>query len=236
MVVVPALFFIFSWLHFPSNNIMHMAAGTSLAIIIFTSISAMLSHYRLANIRWSIAKKLLPGIIVGIPAGVMLTRLLPSSDLKILFALFVFIVGLRVLFQSRRVIHKPFPKMPQLSIIGLLIGTISSMLGIGAGSMAVPYLHRHQVPMHHAAGTTTIFNLTIAVISTIGILISSWQTTALPQYSTGFIYWPAVLGIAIGSSLFAPLGAHLASHISPNKLKRLFGIFLLLTSLNMLYN
>ena len=237
LVIVPALAIIFTSLHFSQSVVMHMATGTSLMIIIITSISAIMSHHKHGTIRWSIAKKFLPGLVVGVLCGVLISRFLPAHGLRIAFVIYLLVIALKILRSTHQGKNKKFlPGVIGSSAIGSIIGAFSSMIGCSTGSMFVPYLNHHNIPMSNAAGTTAIFNLSVATIGAIGAIFNGWYSLILPRYAIGYIYWPAVINIAISSFLFVPLGAKLVCYVPSYIVKRMFGIFLLLVALSLLYN
>jgi uncharacterized membrane protein YfcA len=121
-----------------------------------------------------------------------------------------------------------------MGLAGAVIGLVSAVVGIGGGTMTVPYLQWCSVPMRHAVATSAACGLPIALAGATGFLFSGWSNETLPPYSSGYIYWPAFGGIVLFSVLFAPLGARLAHRLPAAQLKRFFALFLALLGIRML--
>lgn len=238
IVVVPSLAYIYRYLDMPSFAIMHMAVSTSLAAMIFTTAVAVILQHRRGNIVWSTFYRLAPGIVLGTVFGAYIASSLPTHLLKLLFGAFMVLIAARMLFKLL------FPKPEEIEpappalivqlITGLFIGLISGMLGIGGGAITVPVLLYFGLSPHKSAATSSICAFLLSIVGTISFIITGWSLTGLPAGSTGYVYWPAALSIALASILFVPLGAKLARKLSGDALKRIFSIFLLLVGLDML--
>jgi uncharacterized membrane protein YfcA len=227
LIIVPSLLFVFSWIELSHSFNMHLAMGTSLISITLTTLASMYAHHGYRAIMWRVFLLLTPGLILGGFSGALLASILSDHFLQIIFSIFVFIAAAQIgigIFKS--VSHRQLPGMFIASLAGLSIGAIAALLGISGGSMVVPYLVWHNVPMRQAVATSAACCLPPAIASTIGYLISGWNIIDLPSYSTGFIYWPAFVGIVLTSTVFARVGAKLAHKISINLLKRVFAVFL----------
>ncbi len=233
-IVVPGLAFVFVLSGFPHAEIMHVAAGTSLAIMIITSASAIIAHNRLRNILWPIVLRLLPGILIGVIVGALLASFLTTRWLKLLFGLFLLFVSIKMFFLSKPKSARQVPGRAISSLIGFLIGTKSGLLGIGGGSIIIPFLTYCNVPMRKASGTSITCTLPLAIVGTISFIILGWQVNQVP-HSFGYVYWPAFLGVAVMSVIFAQVGAALNSKVRVNWLKRIFAIFLFFVSMNLLF-
>jgi uncharacterized membrane protein YfcA len=236
LIIVPILTFLFLGLHFPEAHIMHMALGTSLATIILTSISSARAHHHKHNVNWAIVKKITPGIVAGTLLGSLLATQLHSNWLKIIFVIFGFFVAMQLFFDLAPSPHRKLPGIAAVSLAGALIGLASSFVGIGGGTLSVPYLVYCNVGIRKAIGTSAAIGLAIAVAGTSGFVIAGWNIQNLPRYSSGFIYLPAVAGIAIASIFTAPVGANLAHRLPPATLKRLFATLLVIVGMVMLWD
>lgn len=236
VIVVPSLAQIFAYDGLPNSIVMHMAAGTSLASIIFTMAAAVFTHYKRKTIVWSTVWQLAPGIIIGTILGAYMASILSTYILKIIFALFVIITAIHLFFSSKQTgkTERALPSSYIQITAGLFIGLMAGLLGVGGGIVAVPILLRFGLPMHSAAATSAMCALVLSIVGTISFIVTGWHVIDLPLGSTGFVYWPAALAVAITAMIFAPLGAKLAQRLSGNVLKRCFAILLLIIGITML--
>jgi uncharacterized membrane protein YfcA len=152
---------------------------------------------------------------------------LSSELLRPIFASFELLVALYMLLGSRPDTHQSNPSGINYTISGTIIGFISSIVGIGGGTMTVPWLVWHGRRIHQAIATSAAVGFPIALAGALSYLVAGWQHAALPAQSLGFIYLPALLGIILSSMLFAPLGAALAHRLDVGRLKKLFALLLL---------
>lgn len=235
MIIVPALLYIFQHTHqVPPALQMHFAAGTSLAIMIFTGQSSVRAHIRQKGILWPAYHRLQAGIILGTVMGVLLAYQLPTHGLKILLALFLFLIAAEMIFHPDLPHRNDFPAQWVNRLVGVLIGFKSGLLGIGGGALVVPYLSYCGVERRQTAGVSAMCTLTVAIIGTIAVIITGSTESDLPAWSTGYVYWPAVVWVAIPSMISAPLGARLTYHLSLNHLKHAFVVVLLLAAINLI--
>lgn len=234
LVIVPALVWVFHGNAFDASLIVHLAVGTSLATIIVTSISSIKAHHRRGAVLWELVAQLAPGIVLGAWLGAALADALPTLWLQRVFAGFVILVGLQMLSGAHAEAHRSLPARTGMFLAGGVIGTVSAIVGIGGGSLTVPFLNWCSVHMRNAVATSAACGLPIAVAGTLGFVVAGWGDTALPAASTGFVYWPAFACISIASFLFAPLGAGLAHSLPLPVLKRVFAALLLLVGAKML--
>lgn len=235
IVVVPALLFIFQ--HnpiFPPNLTMHLAAGTSLAIMLFTSQSSIRAHYRQGEILWNIYNRLWPGIIIGAVCGALLADQLPTRWLEILFGLFLLFVAVKMLSGMHITHPQQFPRPWINNLVSFVIGCKSGLLGVGGGALIIPYLNYCGVEMPKIAPVSALCTMTVAVIGTITFILTGLNEVGLPAYTTGYIYWPAVLCVAIPSSIFAPVGAKLTYVLPIQQLKYGFIVILFFTAIHLL--
>lgn len=234
LIIVPALVFIFATQGVPDAIAMHMALGTSLATIVMTSISSVHAHHKRGAVLWQIVWRLTPGIVMGTLMGAMLADMLSSGTLKRIFGIFALLVALRMGLGAKPAPHRRLPGRSGMGLAGGIIGGVSAIVGIGGGSLTVPFLTWRKVGVHNAVATSSACGLPIALAGSLGFIITGWNETALPAYSSGYIYWPAMAGIATASVLFAPLGARLAHALPADTLKKFFAIFLALLGARML--
>lgn len=233
IIIVPMLTFTFTAQHLPLEHILHLALGTSLATIVFTSVSSMRAHHKRGGVNWPVVRHISPGIIIGTLAGSWVAAGLSTRFLKSLFACFLFYVALQMLLDIRPKPSRQLPGSTGLFGAGAIIGGISSLVGIGGGSMSVPFLVWCNLSVHNAIGTSAAIGFPIALSGAIGYLANGFRATALPPYSLGYIYIPALIGIAIASYFTAPLGAKLAHKLPVSGLKKGFAFLLLAMAFKM---
>lgn len=226
LIIVPILVTIFTLLHFPEAHIMHMALGSSLATIVITSVASARAHHRRHNVDWAVVLRIAPGIVVGTLLGSVVATHLHSDWLQRIFAIFVLAVATQLLLDLRPDPHRQLPGNIGTGLVGGVIGIASSLVGIGGGTLSVPFLIYCNTAIHRAIGTSAAIGLPIALAGATGYLLTGWGLVDLPRYSLGYVYLPAFLGIALASGLTAPLGAMLAQRFSAKGLKRLFAFLL----------
>jgi uncharacterized membrane protein YfcA len=234
LVIVPILVFSFNMQNISGEIIMHLALGTSLASIIFTSISSFMAHHRRGAVQWAIVKRIVIGILTGTFLGSCFASLLSTNVLKIFFVIFLYFVAYQFLTNKKPKPSRELPGIPGMFAAGNIIGFISSLVGIGGGAVSVPYMVWCNVPVHRAIGTSAAIGLPIAISGTVGFLFNGWGNHLLPDYSIGYIYLPALIGIAAVSILTAPLGAKLAHSLPVGKLKKIFALLLIIVGTRML--
>lgn len=233
IIIVPMLTFTFTAQHLPHEHILHMALGTSLATIVFTSIASLRAHHNRGGVNWPVVRHISLGIIIGTLAGSWVAAGLSTRFLKSLFVCFLFYVALQMLLDIRPKPSRQLPGPAGLFGAGTMIGGISSLVGIGGGSMSVPFLVWCNLSLHNAIGTSAAIGFPIALSGAIGYLANGLRATALPPHSVGYIYIPALMGIAIASYFTAPLGAKLAHKLPVSALKKGFAFLLLAMALKM---
>lgn len=234
LVIVPILALSFATQGIAHEVQMHLAVGTSLATIIFTSLSSVYAHHQRGAVAWPVFWTITPGIIIGALAGAWLARAIPTLSLRTLFGLFELLVAVQMALGLKPAAHRGLPAWFGISGAGIVIGAVSALVGIGGGTLSVPFLLWCNVTIQRAIATSAAIGLPIALAGTIGFVISGWGHDKLPAWSSGYLYWPALLGIVTASVLFAPLGARLTHALPALMLKRLFALLLLGLALRML--
>ena len=236
MVIVPGLFYLLRLLHLPEASIIHLAAGTSMCIMVGTATASTWAHHSKGHIHWPMFKNVILGIALGVVSGNLLANRLQANTLELIFGLFLLVITLKLFLDFKPDVKEEpinIPGMAATSAVGALIGFKSGVLGIGGGAISVPFLLYCGLPMNKASGTSASFTLPISIIGTMSFMLLSSAETAIP-WSTGYIYWPAVLMVAPFTMLGAPLGAKLSRIVPANKLRLVFATFLLFISLKML--
>lgn len=237
IVIVPVLFLLFQWLGLPEDILMHLAVGTSLATIIPTSISSARAHYKRGAIDMALLRSWAPFVFVGALIGGLASKVIESSSLTLVFGVIAFLVSINMALPKQIVIAQAPPRsILGRSILPAIIGFLSSLMGIGGGTLSVPILSAFSFPVRSAVATASAFGLAIAVPAACGFVWSGWAETGLPPYSLGYVSVPAAVLIFSTSVLTAPLGSRLAHTIQPRSLRIAFAIFLGITSIKMLYS
>jgi uncharacterized membrane protein YfcA len=234
LIIVPTLLWVFTSQGVDQSVVMHLAVGTSLATIIVTSLSSMYAHNKRKAIQWAVFFILTPGIVVGAWLGAAVADILSTVWLQRVFALFAMLVAMHLFIDVDFGKHNDLPGRLVMSLAGAIIGMISSIVGIGGGSMTVPYLHWNGVDIRNAVATSSACGLPIALAGTIGFIVVGWNEAALPSGSSGYVYWNAMPWIVLASSVVAPLGATLAHSLSTNILRKLFALLLFVVGLKLI--
>ena len=236
IVFVPMLNYAFRLQQLPPAHIQIMAVATSMACIMVTSVSSLRAHHLQGGVRWDVWRGIAPGILLGTFSGVWLAVLLSGTVLQAIFVCFLLFVCGQMLRNAKPEPTRNLPGKPGLMAVGAGIGVISGLVGVGGGTMSVPFLAFCNVAFHTCIGTSAAIGLPISAAGALGYAISGWNTPDLPPYTLGFIYLPACLGVIIASSLCAGLGAKLAHKLPTASLKRVFACFLVVVAANMLWN
>ncbi|MEO5371692.1 MAG: sulfite exporter TauE/SafE family protein [Magnetococcus sp. DMHC-1] len=213
---------------------MHVALGTSLAIIVLTAMASIRAHHRRGAVEWSIVWRITPGILVGTFLGSGVADHLSGPTLKKLFGLFALGLAFYLAFGRPPIASRTLPKVTGMALVGGIIGCISALMGIGGGSLSVPFMVWCNVTMRQAVATSAAIGWPIAMAGTLGYILTGWGEIHLPPLSLGYVHFPAVLGVAIASVFCAPLGARWAHTIQPLLLRRLFATLLLVLGGRML--
>jgi len=235
LVIVPMLDICFTTQHFPQEFIMHLALGTSLASIVFTSISSFWNHHRRGAVRWDVVRRVTPGILAGTFAGSCVASLMSTAFLKIFFIIFLFYVSYQMFSGKKPNPSRNFPGLPGMFGVGGVIGVVSSLVGIGGGSLSVPFMIWCNLAVHQAIGTSAAIGFPIAIAGAAGYIYNGFIVSGLPEHSLGYVYLPALFGIVAASMLTAPLGVRLAHSLPVSKLKRGFAVLLLIMGIRMLF-
>lgn len=236
MLYVPLLTWLFELQGFPRESLVHLALGTSLTTIVFTSISSARAHHSRGNVDWSIVRGIAPGIIIGGIVGGLIAKKLNTTTLALIFAVFVTYSAIQMFLNAKPKPSRQLPGTAGLVGVGTLISTLSQLVGAGGGFLTVPFLTWCNVNMHRAVGTSAAVGLPIAIVGTIAFFLNGQSITNLPAGSLGYIYLPALLTLLIPSVLFAPVGARLASNLPVATLKKVFAAFLFVLALKMLHS
>lgn len=233
-IIVPVLTTLFLMQGMASNDVVHMALGTSMATIMVTSFSSLRAHHKRGGVIWDVVKMITPGILLGTFLATFLASILSSFYLAVFFSTFMAYVSIQMFINK-----KPKPSRKLLGTLGqflsgLFIGAISALVSIGGGSLSVPYLIWQNVELRKAIGTSAAIGFPIAISGTIGYIINGWHNTNLDHLVFGFVSLPAFFIIAFCSYFMAPIGVKL-THIFPVEItKKIFAFLLISLSIKML--
>ncbi|MEX2632205.1 MAG: sulfite exporter TauE/SafE family protein [Tistlia sp.] len=235
IVIVPVLSVILAVLGVEPEILMHVAVGTSLLTIVPTSIASARAHARRGAVDWSLIRRWGATIVLGAILGGVAAAYLRSAELSLVFAAIALAVALFMLVRREgRPLFARLPGGPAGQPLPLLMGGISTLMGIGGGTLGVPLLSACAYPVRQAVATASVFGLLIAVPGSAGFVVAGWGHPDLPPFSLGYPNLLGLVCIAPLTILFAPLGARLAHSIRPGLLRVLFAVFLILTSAKML--
>ena len=234
IIVVPVLVLAFNLQGINPEIVFYMAIATSLANIIFTSLSAIRTHHKKAAIEWYLVKPIAVGMLGGSFIGVNTALTIPAIYLQASFGAFAIFLSLRMMFSQLGAGTLRLPGTLGLGVTGAFIGWVSVLFGIGGGNLLVTWLSNRQLVIQKAVATASACGFAIAIAGAGSNAILGWGNPMLPPHSLGYIYLPALLGIVSTSFVAAAYGSMLAHQLSPQLLKRLFAWMLLLMGLRML--
>ena len=234
LIIVPMVVFTLTWQGVPSQHLMHLALGTSLASIIFTSVSSFWAHHKRGAVHWEVVRRIVLGILTGTFLGACLAAQMSTNLLKGVFVVFLFYMGFQMLTNKKPKPTRSLPGPLGMFGVGNGIGAVSALVGIGGGSMSVPFMVWCNVKVHEAIGTSAAIGFPIAVAGTVGYIVNGLGAADLPAYSLGYVYLPALAGIVTASVFTAPLGVRLAHSLPVARLKRIFALLLFVMGAKML--
>jgi len=234
VVLVPLMVFLFSAQQFPADHVLQLALGTSLASIVFTSLSGLHAHHKRGAVRWDIVREATPGLILGTLLGALVAEKLPPRYLAIVFVLFVSYSAVQLFMNAEPKPSRMLPKGAGMWIAASGIGLISSLVGAGGGILTIPLMIMCNVPIRNAIGTSSALLLPIAAAGSIGYIWTGLGKEHLPPFSLGYVYLPALIGIVVGTFVTVPWGARAAHAMPVTSLKRFFAVFILALAAKML--
>lgn len=233
IIIVPVLAMVFTSQGVSIEVFMHVAIGTSLATIVVTSLSSIRAHHKHQAIDWPVVRVIAGGVFVGGLLGAVIAKLISGEDLKLIFSIFMFLIAAQMYFGNVSKPHRRLPGKPGMLIAGSSIGMIASLMGVGGGSLSVPFLTWCNMNIRNAVATSAAIGFPIAVSGTIGFIVTGWSVAERPVMSVGYVNLPAFFSIVVASVLSAPLGAWIAHRIAPAMLKRIFAGFLFILAIRM---
>ncbi|HSW15528.1 MAG TPA: sulfite exporter TauE/SafE family protein [Solimonas sp.] len=234
MVMVPALALVLPRQGVPGDAVMQVAVATSLAVISATAVSSMLSHQRHGAVLWPVFRWMALGLAAGSLGGAFVADQLASRTLGLMVGVGALLVAAQMFFDLRPAAAAPLPGPAALVTAGGIIGLLSALVGIGGGSLTVPFLGWRSVDIRKAVGTSAACGLPIAWAGALGFIVAGWDRTDLPGPQLGYVSLQGFAALALASVLLAPLGARLAHRLPPRQLKRGFAALLTGVGLKML--
>jgi len=228
-IMVPLLVMLFEAQGLPREQILHLAVGSGMASILLTSVASVRAHVARGALRWDLIKAMTPGILIGGLVGSAVAGAIPTR----LFAL-LYMASANMLLERKPAASRAAPGAAGMFVAGFLISAASAFAAIGGAFMTVPFMLYCGVPLLQAIGCAAAIGFPIALAGTAGFIASGLAHGGLPAWSLGYVYLPAVAGIALTSVLLAPVGAALAHRLPTRTLKRIFAGLLFIMATKML--
>ena len=226
VVMVPLLVLVFADSGMPSEHLLHIALGTALAAMVFTSVSSMRAHHRHGAVDWKIARAMSPGMLAGSFVAALIAGWIPTRPLAVMFTALVFYAATQILLDLKPSTTRELPGAAGLFAAGTVIGAVSSLVAAGGAFMTIPFLAWCKVPLRRAIGTAAANGLPIAIAGTAGYILHGMRVQGLPRPSLGYVYLPALALVVCTSMLAAPLGARLTHSLPTKRLRTVFALLL----------
>ncbi|MGE0798216.1 MAG: sulfite exporter TauE/SafE family protein [Lautropia sp.] len=236
MTLVPVLSAMFAMQQLAPDHTVHLALGTGMASVMFTSSASVREHHRHAAVDWSVVRRMVPGMVAGTLLSTFASGWISQRALALAFAVIVFGGATQMLFGRKPVAGRTLPGPVGLFTIGLAIGVISGLVSAGGTFLTVPFMLYCGVSMRVAIGTAAAVGIPVAVVGTIGYLASGLRIGGLPDWSIGFVYLPALVALVAASVLTAPLGARTTQRLPVAMLKRVFAVLLYALAARMVWS
>ena len=233
-IMVPLLVMLFEAQGLPREQILHLAVGSGMATILLTSVSSVRAHAARGVLRWDLVKAMTPGILVGGLVGSAVAGAIPTRLFAVLFCVVVYVAAANMLLERKPRAARAAPGPLGMFAAGCVISATSAFAAIGGAFMTVPFMLYCNVPLLQAIGCAAAIGFPIAFAGTAGFIASGLAQGGLPAWSVGYVYLPAVIGIAFTSVMLAPAGAALAHRLKTRTLKRIFAGLLFAMATKML--
>jgi uncharacterized protein len=236
IIIVPVLFFVFQMIGVSPENAMPIATATSLATMVFTSLSSVRAHIKMRNVDLALLKTLAPFVILGVLAGSVIVTQINGLWLSGLFGCIAIMAALNMILRAgAKPLASELPGTLGKGLIATTIGFFSVMIGIGGGTLTVPSLTAFNYPVHKAVGTAAAVGLLIAFPGALSLLIIGQTTADAPPLTYGLVSLLACFFLVPLTVFFAPVGARVSAYLDAKLLKRIFAVSLIITGLRMLY-
>jgi uncharacterized membrane protein YfcA len=236
LILVTLMVYLFTEQGFPADRLLHIALGTSIASIVFTSISSLRAHHKHGAVRWDILRVAIPGLVIGTLLGTFVADQLKSKYLAIFFVIFVYYSAVQMFANVKPKPSRQLPGKAGMTVVAIIVGIVSSLVGVGGGVMTIPLMSLCNVPMRQTIGTSAALGLPIALAGTVGFIVTGLGKNHLPPLSVGYVYLPALIGIVIGTFVTVPWGAKAAHTLPVTTLKKIFAVILFILATKMLWS
>ena len=235
IVRIPIFLFLFPIFGIHVDVLMHVAAGTSLALAIPSAVMASRAQYKAGKLDLNFLKGWVPALILGVLIGIFLMRYVSSWFLEQVFAVVILFISIQMFFtNSEFKITKEFPGRILKAFSALVIGALSTMLGLTGGSFTTPTLTAFGYPIHRSIAVAAAGGFFISIVGAAGSVINGIGIHGRPQFSLGYIDLTAILVMIAPVIIMAPQGVRLANHLSQERLRRIFSIFLFIVAFDMM--
>ena len=236
LILVTLMVYMFTVQGFPADRLLHLALGTSIASIVFTAISSLRAHHKHGAVRWDIVRSAIPGLVLGTLFGTFVADQLKSKYLAIFFVIFVYYSAVQMFANVKPKPTRQLPGKIVMTVVAIIVGIVSSLVGVGGGVMTIPLMSLCNVPMRQTIGTSAALGLPIAIAGTVGFVVTGLGKNHLPPLSVGYVYVPALVGIVIGTFVTVPWGARAAHTLPVTTLKKIFAVILFILATKMLWS
>ena len=236
LILVTLMVYLFTAQGFPADRLLHLALGTSITSIVFTSISSLRAHHKHGAVRWDILRTAVPGLVFGTLLGTVVADQLQSKYLAIFFVIFVYYSAVQMFANKKPQPTRQLPGKPGMTAVAVIVGIVSSLVGVGGGVLTIPLMSLCNVPMRQAIGTSAALGLPIAIAGTVGFIVTGLGKDHLPALSLGYVYLPALIGIVIGTFVTVPWGAKMAHSMPVSQLAKIFSVILFILATRMLWS
>lgn len=233
-VIVPIMVWVLDRQQIGGAFTQHLAIGTSFAVMVFTTFSGALAQHRKGTVRWDVVLAMSPAMVLCGLLGSLVARYIPTVQLQMFFTFFIYLLAFQVFFGVKPKEGNRLPSKPVTAGVGGIVGAISSWVGIGGGSLSVPFLLHSNIPVHQATATSAGLAWPMAVSGAIGYLVAGWNVEGLPDGSFGFWYLPAVAILACCTVFIAPFGVRVAHKLPAPLLKKCVGVLMFVIATQML--
>ena len=236
LILVTLMVYMFTVQEFPADRLLHLALSTSIASIVFTSISSLRAHHKHGAVRWDILRIAVPGLIAGTLFGTFVADQMKSKYLAIFFVIFVYYSAVQMFANVKPKPTRQLPGKIGMTVVAIIVGIVSSLVGVGGGVMTIPLMSLCNVPMRQTIGTSAALGLPIAIAGTVGFIVTGLGKDHLPPLTVGYVYLPALVGIVIGTFVTVPWGAKAAHTLPVTTLKKIFAVILFILATKMLWS
>lgn len=226
MTLVPILAALFVAQSMTPDHTVHLALGTAMASIVFTSTASVREHHRHEAVDWDVVKRMVPGMLFGALIATVASGWIPQRTLALAFAVIVYAGATQIFLGTKPGAHASMPGPGVVFVVGTVIGAIAGLVSAGGTFLTVPFMLYCGVRMHTAIGTGAAIGIPVAIMGTIGYVISGWRVENLPPWSLGFVFLPALALLVAASVITAPMGARAAHKLPVQTLRRVFALLL----------